>query len=675
MEVRSNNSRAAFLALILALATLILFGPVIYCDFVNFDDPDYVLGNPIVQRGLTVEGASWALRTGHAFNWHPMTWISHMADCQLYGIKPGGPHLTNLLFHIGNTVLLFLLLKRMTGALWRSALVAALFALHPLRLESVAWVCERKDVLSGFFWMLTLWAYARYAGGKTPNSKTQNPKSTAGTSRNTQHETRYYFLSLFFFALGLMSKPMLVTLPFVLLLLDVWPLGRMSREASVERRGPKKSARSLAGSRLSTFDSRLIFEKIPFFALAALSSLVTFLVQRNQGAVEHLDVLGFAPRLANALISYVRYSAKLFWPVDLSVYYPYPDNWPVWQVTVAGLLLLLVSIAVIGQWRRRPYLAVGWFWFVGTLVPVIGLVQVGTQSMADRYTYLPMIGLLLTVVWGVAELAEKNLPSPKVFLGLAAAAAVAGIMVMTAAQLPAWRNSQTLFEHALNADSNNVVAHVMLGNTFEEKGQFDQAALHYKEAARIKPYFAEVHYNLGNLLAHQRKFDEAVAEFEQALQLRPDAADTLYNVSMVFIMQGKREQAIASLTRFLQVRPDEPNGLHELTTALGLQGKFAEAFDCISRGVNSNPENAILRNDFGHVLFAQNKWEEATAQYATAARLDPSYPEAQYYWGRTVARQGKAEEAKVHLREALRIKPDYGQAQQLLEQLTAGGGK
>jgi hypothetical protein len=372
--------------LTLALATLAVFWQVLGHDFVNYDDPDYVYRNPNVQSGITLSSIKWAFTTGHAANWHPLTWLSHMLDWQLFGDNPGWHHLTNLFLHIANTLLLFAVLKRMTNALWRSAFVAAAFALHPLHVESVAWVAERKDVLSTLFWMLTIAAYLRYL---------ERP----GTGR--------YLLTLLIFALGLMAKPMLVTLPFVLLLLDYWPLGRFQFGQIVKSVG-QQSRKSLNAFSHWKLSRHLLLEKVPLFALSAISSIVTFLVQRTAGAVTSVETLPLKLRIANTFVSYLTYIQKMVWPSRLAMFYPYPDKTDlIWQTVVFALLLLIISLGVIWLMRRRRYLLTGWLWYLGTLVPVIGLVQVGDQALADRYTYVPLTGLFIIIAWGVPDLIAK----------------------------------------------------------------------------------------------------------------------------------------------------------------------------------------------------------------------------------------------------------------------------
>ena len=394
----------------LVLITLAVFAPTVTFSFLEYDDNVYVVTNPHVLAGLTGPNIGWAFRSINASNWHPLTWLSHMLDCQLYGRWAGGHHLTSLLLHLANTLLLFRLWQRITGALWRSAFVAALFAVHPLHVESVAWVAERKDVLSAFFFLLTLWAYVRYAEKSVVSgqwSVVSSDQTTDYGLRATDHGPRstggsriFYLLSLLFFALGLMSKPMLVTLPFVLLLLDYWPLGRMQKE---EGRMQKAEGRRRFSFILHP-SSFILLEKLPFLALSTASSLATVYAQSQSGALLPLEKFPLGLRLANALVSYARYLGKTLWPEHLAAFYPHPVHWPAWQVVGAGLLLAGVSIAAIALARRAPYLFTGWFWYLGMLIPVIGLVQVGSQAMADRYMYLPALGLFLATAWGVPAL-------------------------------------------------------------------------------------------------------------------------------------------------------------------------------------------------------------------------------------------------------------------------------
>ena len=445
--------REGVVCLFLVIGILAVYWQVGNHEFVNYDDKDYITENQHVQAGLTLKSIAWAFTSTYASNWHPLTWLSHMLDCEIYGLNPRGHHFTNVFFHILNSILLFLIFKRMTGAFWKSAFVAALFAIHPLHVESVAWAAERKDVLSTFFCMLTMGAYILYV-------ENQGIKK--------------YLLTVLLFTLGLMAKPMLITLPFVLLLLDYWPLGRFNKRSPA---------------------LQLIWEKIPLFVLTAVSSIVTFLVQ--QKAMSSLEVFPITARIFNALVSYLSYIVKMIWPFHLAIFYPYPGMPPVWQIAGACLLLVFISCIAIRTVRRYPYFAVGWLWYLGTLVPVIGLVQVGLQSMADRYTYIPLTGIFIIIAWGIPDLIAKW-RYKKIGLFITTTTLISILMICTWSQVGCWRNSITLFSHAINVTENNSVAHNNLGSAFADQGKASETIKHYAEALRIDPMYADAHYNLGN---------------------------------------------------------------------------------------------------------------------------------------------------------------------------------
>ncbi|HZQ47988.1 MAG TPA: hypothetical protein VFC07_13300, partial [Verrucomicrobiae bacterium] len=436
-------------AALLVAVTVAVYWPVTGCDFINYDDPDYVTNNPMVQHGLTAQSVTWAFTQSHASNWHPLTWLSHMLDCALFGLKPGAHHAVNLLFHTANTVLLFLVLNNLTRAVWRSALAAALFAWHPLHVESVAWVSERKDVLSAFFWLLTMAVYAKFTG----LSKAQSPKSKV-----------YYVVALLFFACGLMAKPMVVTLPFVLLLLDFWPLGRIYNFET--------------GRRSESF-IRLCVEKLPFFCLSALTCVVTVWSQRAEHSVVSTATLSLPGRMANVLVSYVLYLGKTIWPTNLALPYPFSHEWTLLQATGAGLLLMVLTAIAVLNWRTRPQLAVGWFWFLGTLVPVIGLVQVGLQSMADRYTYLPLIGIFVALVWGIPG-RWAVWPRPGMLCYAAGSAILILLLLATSLQLTYWQNSVSLFSHTTAVTKDNILAEYNLAQALAARGDEPDAVTHYQ---------------------------------------------------------------------------------------------------------------------------------------------------------------------------------------------------
>jgi hypothetical protein len=480
--VDSNNSRRTVLVCaVLLLVTLAIYWPVHNYAFVDYDDNDYVFNNPTVKNGLTWWGFVWSFVDAHAANWHPLTWLSHMLDCQLFGLNAGGHHLVNVLFHCANCVLLFLVLRSMTGAFWRSAFAAALFAWHPLRVESVAWISERKDVLSGFFFMLTLWAYARYAQSKAEEKRGKGEKEMSATKKAFSpfllfplSPRRLYVLALICFTLGLLAKPMLVTLPFVLLLLDLWPLHRADTEG--------KSLFSISFVRANW---NLLKEKLPFFALSALVCVITVFSQRTAAATNAGSILD---RMKQVFVAYARYIEDFFWPHDLSVLYLRKEI-PIQSAMIAALILLGIFIFVLANIRRRPYLATGWLWFVGVLVPVIGLVPVGLQSHADRYTYLPSIGLSLMLIWGGHEVFALWIAKPKVrfLLALGGIAVLSLCAMLTIRQLSYWKNTETLMEHALAIDPNNYVAHTDLGVYFSRRGETEKARAHYQRARELEP--------------------------------------------------------------------------------------------------------------------------------------------------------------------------------------------
>ena len=607
------SGQARWVRLALIAANLIVYASVWHHGFVNYDDDDYVTANPVVLRGLTWHGVAWAFTTEHAVNWHPLTWLSHMLDVQLFGLDPGPHHLTNLLFHIANTLLLFGLLHRMTGALGRSAFVAGLFAVHPLHVESVAWVAERKDVLSTLFWMLTLWAYVEYV--KRPDLR--------------RSDLRRYGAVLLFFALGLMAKQMLVTLPFVLLLLDFWPLGRVVI-------GPNP-ARGRALSRDGWATAiRLVWEKLPLLALSIASSVATFVIHQRGGAVIILSAIPLKLRVENALVSYVAYIGKMLWPARLAVFYPYPQSLPAWLVAGAFLALVGISLAVIRAGPRHPYLPVGWFWYLGTLVPVIGLIQVGDQAMADRYTYIPLIGLFIIVAWGVPDLLLRwplrriVLPSPfltRIALPAAASAVILACAITAKGQFQYWEDSTTLWTHALAVTTRNNIAHNNLGASLADQGKTDEAIAHYSEALRIKSDYADAHNNLGVALADEGKLDEAIAHYFEALRIRPDYADAHSNLGIALANEGKLDEAIAQFAEALRINPDSAKAHNNLGVALASQGKLDEAIAHFNEALRINPDYADAHKNLGVALVQQGQRPDPGAAPDSYPKSNPSSKE------------------------------------------------
>lgn len=606
----SQRPPISFLLCLLLFAIVAsAYYPAIQNGFVNYDDNDYVTENKFVQNGLSSNGIAWAFRSTAASNWHPLTWISHMTDCQLFGLNPVGHHLTSVIFHATNTVLLFLLLRGMTASAWASFVVALLFGIHPLRVESVAWVAERKDVLSTFFWLLTIGAYVKY----TTTTKHQSPKAKV-----------WYACTLTFLALGLLSKPMLVTTPFLLLLLDFWPLNRWL---------PKKR-------------SALILEKIPMLALAIATSVITYSVQQSAGAVS--QTLPLMARIQNAIVSYCRYLGKTFWPDDLCVCYPHPDFWPLHVVILCALTLITVTAFVTTQLRERPYLFVGWFWYLGTLVPVIGIVQVGQQAMADRYTYFPTIGLLLMLVFGIREFAVKEILKKALVLPAITAAIVVVFGILTHRQIGYWKDSERLFLRGVEVTQNNSLAHGGLARALVDHGKTDQAITHYREAIRLRPNDTIARNGLGNLLAQNGLFDEALDQFQQALKLKPNDPITLNNLGVLLARKGRIDEAVSYLEQAIQLKPDYVEAHNNLGGVLGAKGRFDEAINHFELSLKLNPNNAESHSNLGLALMQKRRLSEAIMHFQEAVRLKPDYTKAQKSLSMALALQKSAGTPKNH---------------------------
>lgn len=676
MKPAVHRYRILLVCVILIGATLFAYWGLRKNSFVYYDDDYYITKNEHVHGGLTLPGARWAFTTGYFANWHPLTWISLMGDYQLLGLNPVGYHLTSLFFHTLNSLLLFFLLRRMTGlpvgvpqggtqarmspkdvggqagGVWESAFVAGVFALHPLHVESVAWAAEWKDVLSTLFWFLTLWAYVRY---------TERP------------EVNRYLLIVLFFALGLMAKPMLVTLPFTLLLLDYWPLRRVGLKASRPEQKPSSGDRRDQMSQGEVL-TKLIREKIPLFLMAGASSVATFIAQRSGGAVESWVALPTQYRIANALVAYVGYAAKAFWPTDLAVYYPHPgDSLPLWKIAGAGLLLVLITLLALRSLRGHRYFAVGWFWYLGTLVPVIGIVQVGTQAMADRYMYIPLIGLTIILAWGAREVASSSTRRAAVSV-LGAIALIACAMV-TRDQVRYWQNTVTLFQRAIDATNRNWLAHYNLGVTLADEGHPDEAKQNYLMALKYRPDYWDAHLNLGTLLAKEGNNAEAIAHFSRALELRPDDAQTHYNIGLALAQQGKFDEAENHYLQAIKSKPDYAEAIHNLGLAYAAQGRDNEALARFSEAISVKKDFAEAHNNLAILLAKSGKMAEAASHFAEAVRIKPLDVESRVNLGLALLELGKSDEAITQFTEALRLKPDnigakngLEKAQQLREQ-------
>jgi tetratricopeptide (TPR) repeat protein len=728
MKQHDNGTRRRWIALALAAITLALFSPLCQHDFIGFDDQAYVTENPSVRSGLNANSLAWAFQTSTAGNWHPVTWISHFLDVQFFGVQAGWHHLTNVLLHCANVALLFLLLQRMTGAVWRSALVAALFGWHPAHVESVAWIAERKDVLSAFFWMLTLWAYVRYA----EEFKIQNSKFRI-----------FYALALIFFALGLMSKPMVVTLPFILLLLDFWPLRRvslagMSRPWLVGREvhcppsgictgttvalpscGGQGTARPTIGNPPATDAlpagptaspdnnpsgtqvwprralSRLLVEKIPFLALSAIGCVLTVWAQQRSHAVASVQEISLSHRFVHVFVSYFDYLSLLIFPRHLAIFYPYPLHEQ--TVRAVGGLAALAAVSTLAflQLRRRPWLAVGWLWFVGMLVPVIGVVQVGGQAFADRYTYLPFVGLFICGVWAGADLARR-IPAAK-FL---APVVTAAMLAATAWQIPIWKNTRTVFEHAVSVTRNNYLALTLLGSLRAEdgdwdgaiplyqealrdnqnyaeahfflaraddhQGKLDQALREYERALRINPSFEQARIFLGLLLAGEKQYDRAAAQYEAVLKTNPRSAPAHNDLARLLQSQGRLEESVRHYTAALQFDPSLAEAHNNLGILYVQQGRLAGGTAELREALLLHPGNEETEFNLALALNEQGQWREALVLWQRLAPARPKDPAAQFQCGRALAGLGKTGEAMSQFAAALLLTPDSPEALQAL---------
>jgi len=584
---RDSKLRMAAICLALILATLGVYFQTYRHEFIAYDDDLYIYQHPIVRAGVTASGLSWALTNFFAGTWAPLTLWSHMVDCQLFGLDAGAHHLVNVALHLASTLLLFIVLVRMTGQPWRSGLVAGIFAVHPLHVESVAWISERKDVLSTLLGMVTLLLYVRYTEVPTP---------------------RRYALVALAFALGLMAKPMLVTLPFVLLLLDYWPLRRLAWP-------PTWGA-----------VRRLCWEKLLLVALAALSCVLTFLAQQKLGAVVSLSHLPFGARLANVVTAYVTYLAKSFWPSKLAVLYPLEQPLPE-TVLGASVILAAVTLAAVLWVKRRPYLLVGWLWYLGMLVPVIGLVQVGVQGMADRYSYLPLVGFSIALVWSAADLVESR-SRLRAVAATIAVAALLGLAVTAHRQVGHWRTSRTLFEHTVAVTNGNYVIHNNLGNALASDGIPTAAMVHYREALVIKPSYAEAHVNLGLVLLKVGKIDEASSHLAEAIRLKPNLPTPHLELGALLAGQGNYEDSRLQLEKFLLLSPGHAVGESRLCFVLQRLGRLDEAIAHCAEALNLKPGLLEARFNLGTALAARGRKAEAAAELSRVLAANPAHADA-----------------------------------------------
>ncbi len=645
MSGTRNRYQGLAVCALLLLAVGLVFGQTVRHEFVNYDDDQFVYENPHVAPGLTGHGMVWAFTHFEGHYWIPLTRISSMLDCQLYGLSAGGHHLTNVLLHAATTILLFLIFWRMTGGLWPSALLAALFAVHPLHVESVAWVTERKDVLSGLFFVLTIGTYVWYV---------QKPFSWG----------RYLPL-IAVYALGLMTKPMLVTLPLVLLLLDYWPLGRLAPAAAKDI----PLADGGQGGHFS-FPVRVVIEKVPLLLLMGVVCLVTAWTMREAARLDE-TFLPFSWRLANTLVSYVVYLSQLVWPVGLAVYYPHPGvDLPVWKVAGAAAVLAGISAAALAGWRWCPYLLVGWLWFLGMLVPVIGLVQLGSYATADRFTYLPQLGLGTALAWGVTDVCRRWPPGR---LSCAASSALVLALLMGCAwrQTSFWCNSETLWTHALACTSRNSVAHDSLGTALAKRGQFGEALAHHRQALEIKPDCAIAHNNVALALTRLGQPDEALAHFRQALASDPDYAIAHNNLGVVLQQRGKVDEALAHFQQAAEINPDFAEAHNNLGMALQIRGRVDEALAQFQRAVELKPDYAEAHCNLGNLATARGQLGEAIVHYQKGLETRPGDVRTRCSLGVVLARCGRFDESIAQFEQALRSQPNCVEAHHNLAWLRA----
>ena len=616
-------------ALLIIILVCIAYTPVLHNDFVNFDDDIYVTENFHINDGVTPKNIQWTFTAVYAKNWHPLTWLSHMLDIQIFGMNPFGHHLTNLIFHLFNAFLLFIILKKMSGAYWKSLIVMALFALHPIHVESVAWVSERKDVLSTFFWMLAIWSYIHYI---------------------KKSGVKNYLLICACFILSLLAKPMGVTFPFVLLLLDHWPLARLKKSSANQN------------FKVSQYPLQfLIVEKVPFFLISAASCAVTFYAQNKGGALGSFELYPLVIRLANAIISYTQYIIKMVYPTDFAIFYPHPGMPQLSFLMIASLFLILITLLSILTFKRYPWIFTGWFWYLGILFPVIGVIQVGAQGMADRYTYTPMIGIYILVVWAIdhwlytKKLSQKTFFSVSILMVLTITVALS---ILTFHQIQYWKNSTSLFQHTINVTKNNYVAHNNLANAMMKAGQIEAAVFHYSEALQIKPDYLLALGNIG--LAYERldRNNDALKSYFKALNIDPENENVLTNIGNIFSNSGNKEKAINYYEKAIFYNPDYVIAHMNLGNLQMKSGDLDKAMSHYTKVLEINlGHKEIAHNQIGNLLTKAGDIHSAIKHYLLALKIAPDYKDAHNNIGVAFARTGKLEEAVSHFRRALEISP------------------
>jgi tetratricopeptide (TPR) repeat protein len=634
-EQKPSKQQLVLISAGLVLLILAAFEPLRHNEFVSYDDYEYITANPHIKSGFTSPSVAWAFTSGYAANWHPLTWLSHMLDIELFGLNPLGHHLHNLFLHTLNTVLLFWLLHSMTGAVWRSAFVAMAFGIHPLHVESVAWTAERKDVLCALFWMLTIAAYLYYA-------------RRGGILR--------YLLVVSCFALGLMAKPMLVTLPIVLLLLDFWPLGRVQKNTTQTSRHSATINKTVEKKYRSASIAYLVTEKIPLFILTFVSCIITYSVQQHGGSV-----LAGSPsthHLMNVIINYISYPCKIFWPFNLAVLYPYPLYRPsAWYLILASLALILWSGFVVSRHAKNPYLITGWFWYVVSLIPVIGIVQAGAQAVADRYSYLPSIGIFLILSWVTAQW-SATWRYQKAILGTIGGLLTIAMAVCTHTQVTCWKNSMVLYEHALAVTKNNYVMHCNIGRILGEQNRLDEAAEHIRKALQLWPDYPAANDRMAMILIKRGQFDKAMEYLQKVLKTSPTYTEAYYHMGIVFAAQGNRDEAIRSYQQAIRLNSDDFLSFNSLGVLKAQQGLRKEAAECFRRSIQVNPAYAEAWRNLGLTQQMQNQLTDAVASYHTALKNDPNDYRSYYNLARSLQSMGKPREAAGFYRQALQLDPN-----------------
>jgi len=631
---KAGFSSGIFIYTFLCVSILSVYWQVRAFDFISFDDYMYVRDNPIVRQGLTLEGIKWAATTMYAGNWHPLTWLSHMIDIEIFGLNSGMYHIMNVFIHMANTLLLFYCLRRMTGSIWKSAVVASIFGLHPLHVESVAWISERKDVLSTFFWMITMLCYTRYI---------------------ERHTAMSYIAVAVSYLLGLMAKPMLVTLPFVLLLLDFWPLKRPELIMS-DGKGVSAAKDMTQGIRWSGM-LKLIREKIPLLLIAGVASVTTIFAQKGSGAISNLEIIPLHIRLQNAIISYIIYIENIVWPSHLAVFYPFPKMIALPRVIISAAILIALTLLFVVNISRFPYLIVGWLWYIGTLVPVIGVIQVGSQSMADRYTYVPLIGISVMIAWGLPQLIGKWRSGRYILSGILCL--IIPLLIWSAwVNAGYWKDNVTLFSHAIDVTRDNYLAHNSLGVALCDRGDFDAGINHYIEALRIYPEHIQALNNLGATLVKEREYGKSIEHFKKAIQLDPYFVNAHYNLGVALYSLGKVDEAIKEYQEVLQLNPQHSGAFQNIQIALAKQRKISDAIIQLNDALKTEPRNYMIHCRLAELYQSKGETKEAIGHYENALSINPGTDGVLHALAVLYGENGEYGKALLTLQKMVKLNPN-----------------